>query len=282
MKESHSLLRVGRINFTNVWPVFHYFPEQLKAEVEIITQVPTSLNRAMAEGSIQLGPISSFAYAENYKQLEMMPDLSVSCYGRVNSILLFHRKPLTELKDSRIALPTTSATSVNLLKIIMQKFYEGNPSYFYAQPELEKMMLNADAALLIGDDAIRASWSNTSYMVTDLGEEWAKMTGRWMTYAVWAIRKDVPHRSAGIVQSVHEAFQQSKRLGLQNIKVIVEKAAAELGGTSMFWERYFTGLNHDFSEQQRAGLDLYYSFANELGLLNHKIPLQIWTNNTVA
>lgn len=282
MKESHSLLRVGRINFTNVWPVFHYFTEQLKAEVEIITQVPTSLNRAMAEGSIQLGPISSFAYAENYKQLEMMPDLSVSCYGRVNSILLFHRKPLTELKDSRIALPTTSATSVNLLKIIMQKFYEGNPSYFYAQPELEKMMLNADAALLIGDDAIRASWSNTSYMVTDLGEEWAKMTGRWMTYAVWAIRKDVPHRSASIVQSVHEAFQQSKRLGLQNIKVIVEKAAAELGGTSMFWERYFTGLNHDFSEQQRAGLDLYYSFAKELGLLNHKIPLQIWTNNTVA
>lgn len=55
MKESHSLLRVGRINFTNVWPVFHYFTEQLKAEVEIITQVPTSLNRAMAEGHIQLG-----------------------------------------------------------------------------------------------------------------------------------------------------------------------------------------------------------------------------------
>lgn len=282
MKEMRNKLRLGRIAFTNVWPVFHHFPDQFKEEVEIVSQVPTSLNQALAEGSIDLSPISSFAYAEHYDQYELMPDLSVSCYGKVNSILLFHRKPLSELRYGRIALPTTSATSTNLLKVIMHKFYEGEPSYDYAEPNLEAMMSEADAALLIGDDAIRASWTNRSYDVTDLGEEWTRMTGHWMSFAVWAIRKDAAARFPGTIQAVYQAFQMSKRSGLRNPRPIVEKAVAEIGGTHAFWTQYFSGLSHDFSESQQAGLHLYYQYVKELGLLDHTVPIQIWTNNTVA
>ena len=73
-----------------------------------------------------MGPISSFAYGESFEDYMLYPDLSVSAYGEVNSILLFHEKPLREIANGHIMLPTTSATSVNLLKIILEKFYNGS------------------------------------------------------------------------------------------------------------------------------------------------------------
>ena len=96
-------------------------------------------------------------------------------------------------------LPTTSATSVNLLKIILEKFYNGKPTYEYAKPNLEHMMEHADGALLIGDDAIKESWRNKTYMITDLGQEWAKWTGQWMSFAVWAIRKETAQKYPELV-----------------------------------------------------------------------------------
>lgn len=275
-------VRIGRIDYTNVWPVFFHFPEHLLEEVEIVQAVPTTLNRAMAEGSIHLGPISSFGYAEHYEQYEIFPDLSVSCYGAVHSILLFHKKPLEELRFGKFALPTTSATSVNLLKIIMEKFLEGRPEYVYCAPKLDDMLRQADAALLIGDDAIRASWTRRDVMVTDLGQKWAELTGRWMTFAVWAVRKDAIERWPGVIQSVYQAFQRSKRIGLKNPRPIAERAVAEIGGSLTYWMHYFTNLNHDFGEPQQAGLSLYYRYAHELGLLPRSVPIQLWTNHTVA
>lgn len=282
MNPTSPWIRLGRINYTNVWPVFHYFPDHLYHEVEIVPAVPTSLNKAMKEGTVHIGAISSFAYAENHEAYEILPDLSVSSYGKVNSILLFHRKPLEELRFGKIALPTTSATSVNLLKIIMQKFYEGSPEYFYAAPSLHDMMNGADAALLIGDDAIRASWMNREYLVSDLGEIWMKMTGRWMSFALWAVRKDAIDRAPGVIQSVYQAFQQSKRKGLSDPRSLIDKALREVGGERKYWEAYFSQLRYDFAEPQQAGLSLYYEYAKELGMLQSQVPLKLWTHNTVA
>jgi chorismate dehydratase len=122
MNNQDNRIRIGRINYTNVWPIYYYFPDLVpKDEFEIIHQVPTGLNKAMAAGEVDMGPISSFAYGESFEQYMLYPDLSVSAFGTVNSLLLFHKKPLSELANGSIMLPTTSATTVNLLKIILQR-----------------------------------------------------------------------------------------------------------------------------------------------------------------
>jgi chorismate dehydratase len=276
-------IRVGQINFTNAWPITFYFPaDTLGNQVKVITQVPTQLNQAMSSGNIDIGPISSFEYAVNYERYLLCPDLSVSALGRVNSILLFHKKPFDQVKLGKIALPTTSATSVNLLKIIMEKFYGGQPSYHYASPSLNDMMKKADAALLIGDDAIRARWSHPDYEIKDLGEEWTNWTGHSMSFAVWAIRKEAAEIQPHGVEAVFQALQWSKALGLRQPEPIIRKAQADIGGTYDFWREYFSRLSYAFGTAERTGLKLYFQYAKELGLIRRQPPMHIWTNKKVV
>ncbi len=283
MTDKISKIRIGRIDFTNVWPVFYQFPlDELNEQVEMIKQVPTGLNKAMAAGLVDMGPISSFAYGESFEDYALYPDLSVSAKESVKSILLFHEKPLEEIANGRIAIPTTSATSVNLLKIIMKKFYGGSPEYTSAPPVLEEMIQGKDAALLIGDDAIRAGWRNQKYRITDLGQEWAKWTGEWMSFAVWAIRKETVVKHPNLVAKVFRGFVHSKNITLANPEAMVKEAQDTIGGTAAYWLGYFRNLCYDFGPQQWRGLQLYYRYAWELGFLPKQVPIQIWSENRVA
>ncbi|UQZ81923.1 Chorismate dehydratase [Paenibacillus konkukensis] len=278
MRRSQAI-RIGRIDFTNVWPFFYYFPyERFQGEVELVTQVPTQLNAAMAAGEIDIGPISSFAYGEHCEQYVLLPDMSVSAFRQVQSILLFHRKPLSELSGASIALPTTSATSVNLLKIILQRFYGVDPVYHDAAPVLNDMMRTADAALLIGDHAIRESWLPHGWHVTDLAEEWTRRTGQWMSFAVCAVRKQAAERHPELIARVYEGFMESKRKSLGDMTALVQEAQRQIGGDAAYWQRYFSTLTYEFGPDQQAGLQLYYRYAWELGLLDKQVPIQLWND----
>ena len=276
-------IRIGKINYTNVWPIYYHFPhDRFAGTVEWIETVPTRLNRAMRNGEIDMGAFSSFEYGESFDLYELFPDLSVSAFGKVHSILLFHKKPLEKVAFGRIALTTASATSVNLLKIIMSKFYGGRPDYEYIAPSLQEMMKHRDAALLIGDDAIRASWTDHPFDVTDLGELWHRHTGHWMTFAVWAVRKETVRRHPERVAAIYAAFVESKRLSRENPEPIIREAQAKIGGTYDYWRNYFRNLSHDLADPQREGLRLYYRYAHELGLLSRDVPLQLWTDHTTV
>jgi chorismate dehydratase len=232
----------------------------------------------MLAGEVDMGAISSFAYGQSHDRYELFPELSVSAKGHVHSLLLFHKKPLDQLDGCTVVLPTTSATTAHLLQIVLDRFVGVRPNYVYAAPSLDTMMKHADAALLIGDDAIRASWSDTPYEVSDMGDLWYRYTGQWMTYAVWAVRKETIEQYPQLVASVHEAFLQSKAKGIADREPIVRHAQAKIGGTLDYWRGYFSNLSHDFGAEQRRGLDLYFRYANELGLLAEPAPIHIWTD----
>lgn len=267
-------IKLGRISYTNTWPVFHYFdPSALPYETEIHSDMPATLNRKLRAGEIDLAAISSYAYGVSSSSYYVLPNLSVSSFGRVQSILLFMKSPLEQVIHGKIALTTTSATSVNLLKIIMEKFYGGKPTYEDAEPSLEKMLENADAALLIGDHAIRASWLNHGYQVLDLGEIWNVWTGHWMTYALWAVHRDTALHYPEAIQSIYEGLVHSKSQSSRNVEAIVSEAMTQIGGTSEYWHTYFHNLCYDFGPEQQAGLQLYFQYARELGLMTESTEI---------
>jgi chorismate dehydratase len=276
-------ITVGKIKYTNAWPIFHYFdPSQLRHPVELVTKVPAELNRSMLNGSLDISAMSSFAYASGAEDMLLLPDLSVSADGPVQSIFLFSRKPLDEIKNGTIALTNTSATSVNLLKILMQKAWEGQPSYFDCEPDLDLMLQQADAGLLIGDHAIKASWRSEGLYVTDLGEQWKRWTGYSITFAVWAVRRAVAEQHTDAVAEIAAAFRASKQRCLSDLTPVITEACKEIGGTPDYWERYFTNLCYDFGEKEQKGLELYFQYAYELGLLDRRVKPHLWSDNTLT
>ncbi|WP_114495159.1 menaquinone biosynthesis protein [Fontibacillus phaseoli] len=280
-RENDDIL-IGKIKYTNVWPVFHHFKTtELPQPAHLVTEVPSVLNRKMLKGELDLSPVSSFAFGYGADRFMLLPDLSVSSDGPVNSILLFSRKPPEQIRDGVIALTNTSATSVNLLKIIMEKTYGGKPTYWDSEPVLDAMMESSDAALLIGDHAIQASWRDHGYIVTDLGEVWKQWTGYGMTFAVWAVQKSFAEGNPEFLSRVCEAFEASKRHSLEDLNPLVEKARREIGGNSDYWHHYFNNLCYDFNEQQQKGLALYFSYAHEMGLLPNEVRMDLWSDNTL-
>lgn len=270
-------IRLGRIDYTNVLPLFYYFPyNQFVDELEIMVQIPTGLNRAMTLGEIDIGPISSFAYGQSFEDYVLFPDLSVSSVGKVGSLLLFHKEPFENIVNGTISLTTSSATTAHLLRIIIAKFYNGCPTYLTASPNLDEMMKSADAALLIGDDAIRANRSNTSYRVTDLGELWNRHTGESMTYAVWAVSKKAVSQQPALVNRIYDSFVVGKKHCFANLEPVAQEAISKAGGNKSDWITYFYRLCYDFGPTQWRGLQLFFQYAWELGLLERPVSIQIW------
>ncbi len=232
----------------------------------------------MSEGSVDIGGISSFAYAENQETFQLLPQLSVSSARNVGSIFLFSKVPLSQLEGKTVALTSSSATSVHLLKIILGKFCELGVDYVTMEPDFERMM-EYDACLLIGDDAIQTYWSNPEGIYRyDLGELWNERTGYPMTYAVVAARTGAIQRHSWLMKDLYDEMISSKKRAQRNhFRDMITSIQYEMGGDRHFWEHYFAGLNHDFTEKQREGLLYYYQLAYDMGFIVHPVrQLSLW------
>ncbi|WP_168119157.1 menaquinone biosynthesis protein [Paenibacillus sp. HB172176] len=268
-------IAIGEIDYANAWPLFIGLERYLTGiSYERKPHVPSQLNRLLSIGELDMAAVSSFAYGQHAESYALMPQLSVGSIGKVHSILLFLKKPLEEELPSRIAVTTTSATSVNLLKIVMAMKWQCTPEYIACEPRLEEMLAHSDAALLIGDPAIKASWENRDMHVVDLGEMWHNWTGLGMTYAVVAVRREAIASAANEVNRVHEAMKDTLRYNLLHREQLSDRACRVLGGSRKYWDHYFRSLQYDFGEKLRDGLALYYSYAWQLGLLDSPVDMR--------
>jgi chorismate dehydratase len=268
--------RVGHIQFINCFPLFYGLIEKkFLLEIDLVKGNPTDLNRMLEANLLDLGPISSIAYARNYREYVLMPEISVSADGEVKSIYLFSKVPIEKLHRKRIALTNISATSQALLKIIMARYYNLVPEYFVSAPELGAMLLEADAALLIGDDALRARYKMQDRLyVYDLGQEWKKFTGLPMVFAVWAIRRDYAREHMEELRLIKQTFTDSFRFSLENIEDVAAKAAQWEDFPAQYLVDYFQSLRFDFDTRQQEGLSEYYRQAKNQGVLEEVAPLE--------
>lgn len=274
-------IRIGEISYTNILPMFYYMDrvQLMNKGCSFIPAIPSELNSRMANGTIDVGGISSFAYGEHIYDYEILPNLSVSSPGAVGSIFLFSKKPIEELNGETIALTSSSATSVNLMKIILHEFYHQSVNYAVESPDYLSMMERYSAALLIGDDAIMAKrHGNAHHYTYDLGEIWHKETGFPMTYAVFAVRKEIARREPILLKEVMEQFHASKKHCQDDgNQEMIEYIQSKFNGSTEFWSAYFKGLNHDLTDTHIRGLLYYYRLAYQMGLLDHRVEsLSIW------
>ncbi|MEN0643438.1 menaquinone biosynthesis protein [Alkalicoccobacillus gibsonii] len=274
-------LRIGEIEYANIQPFFDKLNRNELTEngFQLITDVPSQVNRRLAEGAVDVAGISSFSYAQHADDYSILPDLSVSSKGEVRSLYLFSKVPIEQLDEKRVALTASSATTVHLLKIILRSFYELQVQYETMKPDLAEMLLTHDAALLIGDDAIRASRTNTTLYQYDLGTLWYEHTGLPMSYAVFAVRNEVLSTHSDELDTIYQAFVQSKISSHHNeYKDLSNRFVLKQGGTFDFWQSYFQNLWYHFNEENKRGLLYYYKLAYEYGFLSKSIhSISVWS-----
>lgn len=219
---------------------------------DLTFRTPSECARVVAAGEADIGIIPSIGLSRH--NCATIPGIGIASHGAVRSILLIAKKPLAKIET--VAGDSSSRTSVALTRVILRERYGVEPQIISAAPDLGAMLSTADAALVIGDPALRLNPDEIPYEIYDLGREWTEMTGLPMVFAVWA------GRSASITQPVIQAFQESYRFGRSHLDDIVRSEAPPRGITPELARVYLTRhIVHELGAPEREGLELFLSYA---------------------
>ncbi|MFF9146868.1 menaquinone biosynthetic enzyme MqnA/MqnD family protein [Streptomyces sp. NPDC014861] len=250
--------RVGHIQFLNCLPLYWGLARTgTLLDLELTKDTPEKLSERLVRGGLDIGPITLVEYLRHADRLVALPDIAVGCDGPVMSCVIVSQRPLEELDGARVALGSTSRTSVRLAQLLLSERYGVAPAYYTCPPDLGLMMQEAEAAVLIGDAALRASLHDAPRLglqVHDLGLMWKEWTGLPFVFAVWAARKDYLDREPETVHDVHRAFLASRDLSLDEVTKVAEQAARWEAFDAELLERYFRTLDFRFGPEQLAGV----------------------------
>ncbi|WP_435839123.1 menaquinone biosynthetic enzyme MqnA/MqnD family protein [Streptodolium elevatio] len=251
--------RVGHIQFLNCLPLYWGMAHSgALLDMELTKDTPDHLNDMLVRGDLDIAPISLVEFLRHADDLVVLPDIAVGSDGPVMSVVLVSQVPLDQLDGATVALGSTSRTSVRLARLLLEERDGVHPRYYTCPPDLALMMQEADAGVLIGDAALRASLHDAPRLglhVHDLGQEWKEWTGLPFVFAVWAARRDFLARHPDRVRDVHRAFLESRDMSMARVDKVAAQAARWEAFDAATLERYFAeALDFSLGERQLAGI----------------------------
>ncbi len=260
-------VRVGRIEFVNCFPLYHHFERELAARgvaATIVEGYPSVLNEMLVNGAIDVALPSSIAFARDAAELALLPQVSISSFGAVDSVQLFTRAPLNEVR--RIALTEKSATSICLLKVLCRE-WGLEPEFAPRRGSLAEVLADFDGLLLIGDEALYVLRAEVYPYHYDLGAEWQKVTGLPMVFAVCAVRREFMAARPTAAAAVGAALLASRDDCAAHPADTAAAAAHRYDFSQRYLMEYFDKLKFGFTPEHRAGLDAFYRRAAAIGEL---------------
>lgn len=279
-------LRISVVEYLNTAPLVWGFTNgPLQGRYDLTFAVPSQCAEQLRRGEVDVGIIPAIEYAR-MDGMVVLPGMAVAAKGMVRSILVVSRGPIERAK--RLALDASSRSSQALVRILCAERWRIQPEFVSAEPDPAVMLRDADAALLIGDPALRldvqlqqlaakprdgeyccggdpSEWpiaGMESIYLYDVAHEWRELTGLPCVLAIWAGRRDA------VTPQVVADFVASKQYGLERLAEIADAAAEKLELPAADLESYLRE-NIDFAldAENRAGLELCFRKAAALGLI---------------
>jgi len=249
-------LRVSAVSYLNTWPlVWGFLHGPQKGRFDFQFDLPAQCADAVGSGAADIGIVPCAEL--DRLGLDYLPDVGIACEGEVRTILLISRRPIREIRT--ISLDSSSRTSVALTRILLAEKYGVRPEIRRQKPVLEEMLEVSDAALIIGDPALRIDPASLPWECLDLGAEWVAWTGLPMVFAVWAGRKPV------LTADVAAEFRASREWSRSRVDEMVKLAAAERNFDEQLVRRYFTEyIRYELAPRHIEGLETFRRFVRQL------------------
>ncbi|WP_457755571.1 menaquinone biosynthetic enzyme MqnA/MqnD family protein [Thermodesulfatator indicus] len=248
------MLKIGLVSYLNTAPLVWGLNKQ-KTAWGIYEAHPSELNRLLSQGELDMALVSSFEYAAHAENYLLLPDISISATGRVGSVLLFSRLPLEKLSHQEIVLTRASATSVALLKLLLEDFCGLKPLY---RPGTYKESRDASAYLAIGDEALILRTKNNFLECHDLAALWMEHTRLPFVFAVLAVRKEAWEQKKDTIKAFARELYLSRAKGTAALGDIA-KACRNL--TSLGINEclvYLKGIEYDLSGLKQEALRVFF------------------------
>ena len=260
-----SPVRIGIVNYVNSRPLaWGLLRGDAGGGFACENLPPAVIADRLRGGTLDVGLVPSIELAR-IPGLDIVPGLAIAATHEVRSVLLVSRVPVAEI--ATVALDENSRTSAALVRILLAERYGVRPATVTLRADLPAMLAAADAALLIGDPALRVE--RERYVVLDLAGEWLELTGKPFVFAVWAARRAAA--IAGLTAALHASFEA----GWAALDEIVTEAAAETRLPEPVLRDYYTrNLRFRVGPAEREGLAEFLRRAAAHGLAPVAPPLR--------
>jgi chorismate dehydratase len=286
-------LRVSVVEFLNTAPLVWGFTDgPLEGRYDLSFAVPSQCAEDLRAGRVDIGVIPSIEY-QRIENLVILPGMAVAARREVRSILVVARRPIERVR--RFALDVDSRSSIALVRLLCRGLWGIEPAFVDAAPDPAAMLADADAALLIGDPALRVRLKVDALagktpggegccggtedeqpvrgvdtlFVYDVAQQWREMTGLPCVLAVWAARRGV------LTREVLADFAASKAYGLAHLGEIAEGAALKLDLPPRALEIYLReNIDYSLDDENLHGLDLFYRLAAGAHLIPQARPIE--------
>lgn len=273
-----NVTRLGRVSYVNCMPIFYPLENgSVNIPARLISRPPTELNRMFQQGQLDITAISSIEYARFQQQALALPQLSISSHGEVGSVCLVSKVPVDKLHGAPVCLTAESATSVALLQILFNEYYQVKPHLLKSAKGLAEMLAVAEAALVIGDKALQAAQTINGLHIYDLGQAWKDFTGQAMVFALWVVNRSYATAHGEQVLTVWQSLLKAKATGQKCLEEISMAAAGKTGLSARCLLHYFQDqLNYDLTEKHLEGLGRFYHLAWQNNLLPEPVTINLW------
>jgi chorismate dehydratase len=288
-----SKLRVSIVEFLNTAPLAWGLTEgPLEGRYDLSFAVPSQCAEDLHAGRVDIGVIPVIEY-QRTDNLVILPDMAVAAKREVRSILVVAKRPVERVR--RFALDRNSRSSTALVRLLCRGLWKIAPEFIEMEPDPGAMLSEADAALLIGDPALRVRLKVDTLagksaggesccgggedeqpvpgvdtlFVYDVAQQWREMTGLPCVLAVWAGRRDV------VTPEVVADFRASKEYGLARIGEIAEAAALKLELAPCALEIYLReNIDYSLDAENITGLEHYFQECAKAGLIPRAKPVE--------
>lgn len=252
--------RISASSYSNTAPlVWSFLYGKNHGQLELILDnAPARSAELLAQDRVDAALVPVIC-AQIIDDVRLIPGVCVGARDKVRSVcLVTDGKELADVRS--VALDTSSRTSSVLTKIIFREFIGNDPTWIEAEPKLEQMLTNADAALLIGDPALTIAKPQCAFKVFDLAELWYRHTGLGFVFAMWMTRLD----------SCSIDFAAARDEGLAHIDEIASNYSSQTGLSRDELARYLTeNISYSIDDEMRRGMELYFKLAAEHGYIEN-------------
>jgi chorismate dehydratase len=270
-------VRIGMVNFINTAPIYETWKSRSHPqEWHVVEAPPSTLNKMLAKGELDLGFVSSYEYGVRPNEYRILSDLSISANGSVGSVFLFSRVAPKKLNNQTVLLSGQSETSISLVKILLEEFFHVYPKYEVGDVN-GTSAAKSSAILAIGDEALRLSAGDEFPYKFDLAEVWCEYTDLPFVFAVCAAREQFCRKYPEIVSAIHQEFLYCKGEGRIQLESICETVAPRIPMHPDECYVYLRAIEYGLGKRKQLALETFFQYLidrNEASM--DSVPLNIF------
>jgi len=277
-----TLVRIGMVNYINTAPIYEEWKAMdIDPSWEVTTAPPSTLNRLLEDDRLDLGMVSCYEYAARPDKYRILADLSISANGPVGSVFLFSHVPPEELNGRLVLLTGQSATSIALVKIVLEKFFRIRPRYTVGDIMAENTSGDkVSAVLAIGDDALRLKIKEAYPCKLDLAEVWREHTGLPFVFAVFAVREEFVRKHAQTLHEVRQTLIACRERGRKLLYEICRMAAPRIPMEVDACYAYLQKIQHTLGPEHQRALEQFFTYLIDRGDVGkNALPLKFFPDS---